>query len=72
MENQINFFRIGLIIIFFSSFLGAISMNVYSDIAGNLTTEYTTILEGFISSYRLIGFLLSCVGLIEIFKKKEN
>ncbi|WFD11098.1 hypothetical protein [Tepidibacter hydrothermalis] len=70
MQSQINFLGLGLIIILFSSFLGAISMNVYSDIAGNLTTEYTPILEGFISSYRLIGFLLSCVGLIEIFKKK--
>lgn len=57
---------IGLIIIVLSSPLGHISTNFYNSFVGNLVGAYELILNGFIIGYRLTGFIISCVGLLEI------
>lgn len=74
MDKLPKYLIIGLIIILLSSPLGHISTGFYNSFAGNLVGAYELILDGFIVGYRLIGFLIACVGIINIvFKDKlEN
>lgn len=62
------FFIIGALIIFFSTVLGYGSVNIiYAN--RNLASEYTTILEGFITAYQLLGILIFLIGLKKSYKE---
>ena len=67
MKNYIWYFILGIIIIYFSSPLAYLSVDLlYSN--RNLTEEYIPILNGFIHSFMLIGALIFSVGLINLFR----
>ncbi|HZK71255.1 MAG TPA: hypothetical protein VFD03_07020 [Clostridia bacterium] len=69
MNKSTKFLIAGFAIILLSSPLGLKSAQIFS---GNLTSEFIPYMAGFIISYILIGFLLSCRGFIEILKRENN
>ena len=62
MVKRIFLFILGIIIIQFSASLGYATLNfVY--INKNLAEEYSLLLNGYIYSYMLIGFLIFTIGI---------
>jgi hypothetical protein len=71
MKNQIKYFLVGIIIVLLSSPLGYFMINtIYSN--QNLAGGYTTLLNGFIHSFMVIGILIFGVGLIRMFIEKTS
>lgn len=63
---------LGLILILLSTPLAHISANFYNVISGNIVGVYEILLIGFISSYLMIGFLISLIGIIKIVNITKN
>ncbi len=71
MKNQIKYFFLGIIIILFSSPLGYATLNIiYAN--KNLVGEYSSLLNGFIHSFMLIGSLIFIIGLANMFLEKSR
>lgn len=71
MKKHYKYFILSFVIILLSSSLGRFTLNIiYS--STNLATEYDTLLNGFINSYLLTGFLLFVIGMKDIFIDKKN
>lgn len=72
MDKQAKpYLILGIIIVFISTPLGRILINVvYAN--KNLTGEYVTILNGFIHSLMLIGLLVFTIGIVKHIKDKNN
>ena len=70
MKNQFKYFLLGIITILFSSPLGYTMLNlIYFN--KNLVGEFDILLNGFIHSFMLIGFLIFTIGLVDIFCEKK-
>lgn len=71
MKKQMKYFLLAFIIILLSTPLGyrTIKIVYYNK---NLSGEFVSILNGFIHSYMLIGILVFCLGVIDIFANKNN
>lgn len=69
MKNQAKYFLLGVIIILISSPLGYFMINtIYAN--RNLSGEYTTLLNGFIHSFMIVGVLVFGIGLVDMFVEK--
>ena len=70
MKNQTKYFLIGIIILLLSTPLGYFIVNtIYAN--QNLSSEYNVILNGFIHSFMLVGILVFCMGLVNVFIEKK-
>ncbi|HAX72097.1 MAG TPA: glycosyl transferase [Firmicutes bacterium] len=62
---------LGMVVIFLSSSLGYGTMFIYDNI--NLAASYETVLNGYIHSYMLIGFIIFSLGFVNyVLEKKGN
>ncbi|MBC5996557.1 glycosyl transferase [Romboutsia ilealis] len=70
MKKQIKYFLSGIIILLISSPIGYFLVNtIYAN--QNLSGEYITLLNGFIYSFMLVGILVFCMGLVNVFIEKK-
>lgn len=70
MKKQIKYFLSGIIILLISSPIGYFLVNtIYA--SQNLSGEYITLLNGFIHSFMLVGILVFCMGLANVFIEKK-
>lgn len=70
MKKQIKYFLSGIIILLISSPIGYFLVNtIYAN--QNLSGEYITLLNGFIHSFMLVGILVFCMGLVNVFIEKK-
>ena len=71
MVKRIFLFVLGIIIIQFSASLGYLTLNfVYMH--KNLASEFPLLLNGYIYSYMLIGFLIFSTGILEWILEKRK
>ena len=71
MAKRIFLFILGIIIIQFSASLGYATLNfVYTN--KNLAAEYSLLLNGYMYSYMLIGFLIFTIGIFDWILEKRK
>ncbi len=71
MVKRIFLFVLGIIIIQFSASLGYLTLNfVYMN--KNLTSEFPLLLNGYMYSYMLIGFLIFAIGILDWILEKRK
>lgn len=70
MKKYYLHYIIGIMVIFFSTPLGYLSINALAGIQGNLAIEFVPLLNGFIASYLIIGMLIFIIGLVNKVKEK--
>ena len=71
MVKRIFLFVLGIIIIQFSASLGYLTLNfVYMN--KNLTSEFPLLLNRYMYSYMLIGFLIFAIGILDWILEKRK
>ena len=68
MKKQVGYFILGIVIILIST---PFAYKIVNMLYQNLAEEYTTILNGFIYSFMLIGLLIFILGLTTYIKDKK-
>lgn len=71
INAQLKYFILGMFIVLISPSLGYFLVNsIYT--YTNLSSEYNTLLEGFIISIRCIGLLIFAIGVLDFIEKRRK